>query len=42
MGYESISPGKDLPNDVNVIIEIAANSDPVKYEIDKESGCFVC
>jgi inorganic pyrophosphatase len=40
MGYESISPGKDIPNDVNVIIEIAANSDPVKYEIDKESGAL--
>ena len=40
MGYDSISPGKDLPNDINVIIEIAANSDPVKYEIDKESGAL--
>lgn len=40
MGYESIAPGKDLPNDLNVIIEIAANSDPVKYEVDKESGAL--
>ncbi|GLR26379.1 MULTISPECIES: inorganic diphosphatase [Limnobacter] len=40
MGYESIAPGKDLPNDLNVIIEIAANSDPVKYEVDKDSGAL--
>lgn len=40
MGYNSIPPGKDVPNDVNVIIEIAANSDPVKYEVDKDSGCL--
>ncbi|MDH4395721.1 MAG: inorganic diphosphatase [Limnobacter sp.] len=40
MGYEVITPGKDLPKDVNVIIEIPANSDPVKYEIDKESGAL--
>lgn len=40
MGYDSITPGKDVPKDVNVIIEIAANADPVKYEIDKESGAL--
>lgn len=28
----------DLPEQFNVIIEIPANSDPVKYEFDKESG----
>lgn len=37
MGYNSIPPGKDLPTDINVIIEIPANSDPVKYEIDKDT-----
>ena len=37
MGYNSIPPGKDLPTDVNVIIEIPANADPVKYEIDKDT-----
>ncbi len=31
-----IPAGRDLPNDVNVIIEIPANSKPVKYEMDKE------
>lgn len=32
-----IKPGKDIPNDINVIIEIPAFSEPVKYEWDKES-----
>ena len=40
MGYKNISPGKDVPNDINVIVEIPANSDPVKYEIDKDSGAL--
>ena len=30
MGYEAIPAGKDIPNDFNVIIEIPAQSDPVK------------
>lgn len=37
MGYNNIPAGKDLPTDVNVIIEIPANADPVKYEIDKDT-----
>ena len=35
------TPGKDLPQDFNVIIEIPAQSDPVKYEADKEMGLLV-
>ena len=38
MGLNAIKAGKDVPNDINVIIEISANSQPVKYEVDKESG----
>jgi len=34
------SPGNDIPNDVHVIIEIPWQSAPVKYEVDKESGCL--
>lgn len=37
MGYEAIPAGKDIPNDFNVIIEIPAQSDPVKYEVDKDT-----
>ena len=37
MNFDNIAPGKDIPNDINVAIEIPANSSPIKYEIDKES-----
>lgn len=40
MGYNNIPAGKDLPTDVNVIIEIPANADPVKYEIDKDTDAL--
>jgi inorganic pyrophosphatase len=36
MSFNSIPPGKDLPNDIYVAIEIPANADPIKYEIDKD------
>jgi hypothetical protein len=38
---QSRSAGKDLPQDFNVIIEIPAQSDPVKYEADKDLGPLV-
>ena len=38
MGFEQVSAGKDVPNDINVIIEISAQGDPVKFEVDKDSG----
>jgi len=41
MDIAKISIGKDAPNDVNVIIENPAGGDPVKYEIDKESGALM-
>ena len=40
MDISKISLGDDVPNDVNVIIEVSANSN-VKYEMDKESGALV-
>jgi inorganic pyrophosphatase len=40
MDVSKISAGKDVPHDVNVVIEIPQNSG-VKYEIDKESGAMV-
>ena len=39
MSFEKVTPGKNAPETFNVVIEIAANSDPVKYEVDKETGC---
>ncbi len=38
MGLDRVPSGKALPNDFNVIIEIPMHSDPVKYEVDKDSG----
>ena len=40
MSYNDIPAGKDLPNDINVIIEIPANHDPIKYEVDKDSDAL--
>lgn len=33
-----IAAGKKAPEEVNVIIEIPYKSDPVKYEVDKDTG----
>lgn len=38
MSLNHVNPGKNVPQDINVIIEIPANSPPVKYEVDKDSG----
>ncbi len=40
MILDRVSSGKNVPNDVNVIIEIPSHSDPVKYEVDKETGAM--
>jgi len=40
MNLDRVTSGKDVPNDVNVIIEIPSHSDPVKYEVDKETGAM--
>lgn len=40
MDMKKIPIGKNPPSDINVIIEIPLRSDPVKYEICKESGAM--
>lgn len=40
MSLDRVPPGKDLPNDFNVVIEIPMHGEPVKYEVDKESGAI--
>ena len=40
MDVSKLSTGKDVPRDINVVIEIPQGS-CVKYEIDKESGAMV-
>lgn len=41
MSYKAIPAGKDLPNDIYAVIEIPANSSPIKYEIDKDMDCLL-
>uniref|UniRef100_A0A1A9Z117 inorganic diphosphatase n=1 Tax=Glossina pallidipes TaxID=7398 RepID=A0A1A9Z117_GLOPL len=38
MNLNSVPAGKNLPHDIYAIIEIPANSSPIKYEVDKETG----
>jgi inorganic pyrophosphatase len=40
MSLDKVTPGKKAPDFFNVIIEIPMNADPVKYEVDKESGAI--
>jgi inorganic pyrophosphatase len=40
MSLDNVLPGKHVPDAFNVIIEIPMNADPVKYEVDKESGAI--
>jgi inorganic pyrophosphatase len=40
MGLERVPAGRNVPDEVNVIIEIPMNAEPVKYEVDKESGAI--
>ncbi|GAA3967070.1 inorganic diphosphatase [Allohahella marinimesophila] len=41
MNFDAIPAGKDLPDDFNCIIEIPANANPIKYEVDKDAGMVV-
>jgi inorganic pyrophosphatase len=38
MSLNNVTAGNDVPNNINVIIEISANSNPVKYEVMKDAG----
>jgi len=40
MSFDLVPSGKNLPDDINVIIEIPLNGDPIKYEVDKDSGAI--
>jgi inorganic pyrophosphatase len=40
MSLNDVTSGRDVPNDFNVIIEIPMNADPIKYEVDKDSGAI--
>ena len=40
MSLNDVTPGDKAPDEVNVIIEIPAHADPVKYEVDKDTGAM--
>jgi len=40
MGLDLVPTGKNLPDEINVIIEIPKDAEPVKYEVDKASGAI--
>ncbi|MBS0193583.1 MAG: inorganic diphosphatase [Proteobacteria bacterium] len=40
MGLDLVPTGTDVPAEINVIIEIPKDAEPVKYEVDKASGAI--
>jgi inorganic pyrophosphatase len=40
MNLDRVGPGDKAPDEINVIIEIPAHADPVKYEVDKATGAM--
>lgn len=40
MSLDRVPAGRNVPEDVNVIIEIPMNSDPIKYEVDEDTGAI--
>jgi len=38
MNLDRVGTGRDIPEEINVVVEIPMNADPVKYEVDKETG----
>jgi inorganic pyrophosphatase len=40
MSINNVTPGKKVPKEFNVVIEIPMNADPIKYEVDKETGAL--
>lgn len=40
MNLDRVGPGNNLPEEFNVIIEIPMAADPIKYEVDKETGAL--
>jgi inorganic pyrophosphatase len=41
MRLDAIAIGKNPPDEVNVIVEVPVGGEPIKYEMDKESGTLV-
>ncbi len=41
MRVDQIPVGRNVPEDVNVIVEVPIGGEPIKYELDKASGALV-
>ena len=41
MNLNAVSIGKNPPYEVNVVIEVPIGGEPIKYEMDKQSGALV-
>jgi inorganic pyrophosphatase len=40
VNLDRVTAGSNAPKEVNVIIEIPMNADPIKYEVDKNTGAM--
>jgi inorganic pyrophosphatase len=40
MSLKNVSTGKNPPEEINVVIEIAQGGEPIKYELDKDTGAL--
>jgi inorganic pyrophosphatase len=41
MRIEAISPGANVPKEINVVVEVPVGGEPIKYEMDKTAGTLV-
>jgi inorganic pyrophosphatase len=41
MRIDAIPIGRNVPHDVNVIVEVPIGGEPIKYEMDKQAGTLV-
>jgi inorganic pyrophosphatase len=40
LNVDQVPAGRAVPDDVNVVVEIPMNAEPVKYEVDKATGAI--
>ena len=40
MDISKIASGNNVPDDLNMLIEVPLGGEPIKYEIDKASGAM--
>jgi inorganic pyrophosphatase len=41
LNLNAVTIGRNAPHDVNVVIEVPIGGEPIKYEMDKDSGALV-